>query len=549
MRGAALALAVLATLRFREAQAQIVAVALVDTTQRRCIDDKIRVQYTTGLVRVAGAQPDGSVHTDRTDCRGAPQGWWDFPVDAQLYSSFSVTVTGSSGCSNGVRFAVASTGTRDVLSACTYATSGAQRPYVTVVITAVPATNSPSGVPTTQSPTATPTRLPTTPPTAPPTHPPTGLPTTDAPTEPPTTPSSSNARTPDPTAAPTAAPSGTPTFNPTAAPSVSPTSNPTAAPSAVPTAYPTTAAPSGTPTLNPTAAPSAAPTSDPTAGPTTPPTGATAVPATVDAKTGSGEDDGFTIIIIIVCVVIVIVLCCCLIFFGVGHRQSAVHQSETVTPEFVVNPVFGTSTLNAHGYGQPSRNGSPYTYVAASAGKLYAVPYAQINPPEYSMAAPNPARGVRTNAVYCSTGQAGNMYLNPAQVGNEYVAPTQVGGTYLTPAELGGAFGSGSSAQYDMPLSGDDRGAAGGNVYDMPMGGPADVVYDIGAPPSEAMASSVYDMPMGAPATVAYDIGASSSTDGGVYDMPLSASADGIYDIGASSPSTDVVYNIAGFDQ
>jgi hypothetical protein len=247
------------------------------------------------------------------------------------------------------------------------------------------------------------------------------------------------------------------------------------------------------------------------------------VPATVDAKTGSGEDDGFTIIIIVVGVVILTALCCCLVVFGVGRRQSAVQQNETVTPEFVVNPVFGTSALNAHGYGQPSRNLSQDTYVAASAGKLYAVPYAQINPPEHSMAAPTPARGVRTNAVYCSTGQAGNLYLNPAQVGNEYVAPSQVGGNYVTPAQLGGAFGSGSSAQYDMPLSGDNRGAADGNVYDMPMGAPADVVYDIGA--------------------------SSSSTDGGVYDMPLSASADGVYDIGAPGPSTDVVYNIAGFDQ
>jgi len=285
-----------------------------------CVDDMMSVRVSGRVIQFGGAEPNGVVHTTRTDCNGVPQGWMDVvEIDTTLFQLFVVNyaviggdnICDSSllGCACDYRYLLDSSPA--ICTRCKFGCNGAQKPVVRITVQSIILPTAKATVMPTPLliPTLTPTFIvTTTSPSSSSTLPPSAHPITNYPSNQPTT--------SYPTHSPTLSPSLTPStlYPSTKSPSLSPSSSfPSAYPTTdIPSNQPTTSYPTNSPTLLPSLTPTtSSPTLQPTQLPTSNPT-----QSWIDTLTYPVLYCiivGFVLIVLIVCITI---FCCVM-----SHQQ------------------------------------------------------------------------------------------------------------------------------------------------------------------------------------------------------------------------------------
>ena len=104
-----------------------------------CIDHFLYVNYDgNGNVKIAGAEPSGSVHTNRGDCGGSSQGWYTaVSFSTTGWTNVRIQVTGSTQGGGGGSYdtTIPVGNTLGNTNVTTYGDSGATQPTITVTVT------------------------------------------------------------------------------------------------------------------------------------------------------------------------------------------------------------------------------------------------------------------------------------------------------------------------------------------------------------------------------------------------------------------------------
>ena len=108
-------------------------------TRRHCVDHYLYVKYDgNGKVEIAGAEPNGIVHTGRGDCGSYAQGWYT-AVEQSItgYANIRIQVTGEAtgggGGSIDTTIPVGNTLGQTIITV--YTNGGAQSPEISTTVT------------------------------------------------------------------------------------------------------------------------------------------------------------------------------------------------------------------------------------------------------------------------------------------------------------------------------------------------------------------------------------------------------------------------------